>query len=321
MVVGNRFVEVAQLQVNEAAAVKCIRIIWPQPQRLIAIGQRLFELLLCPGQDRTRPAAVVARVRVIGLTLESLIAILDSAAIIGLINKHRATAQIGINVVGIEPDCLVIVGHRLVVVVLLSENIAAAHEEVGLFRIKSDRMIAVPYRLVMFALGVVGKTAIVEGNSIVGLQLDGFIVVLDRLIVSAQAEKNVSPVVECSGILWIESDRLVVILRRGVVIALVDICVAPNDVGDGQISGLVFPRGDRGSASGDRTKSSAAAAASLPDAATNITATRRARGSCIALKVGPHKIRHTAVHMLPPFEVEDLTAFEVIPCPSAIVSR
>src|SRR5262249_48419921 len=162
------------------------------------------------------------------------------------------TAQIGINVVGIEPDCLVIVGHRLVVVVLLSENIAAAHEEVGLFRIKSDRVIAVPYRLVVFALGVVGKTAIVEGNGIVGLQLDGFIVVLDRLVVSAQAEKNVSPVVECSGILGIESERLVVILRRGVVIALVDICVAPNDVGDGQISGLVFPRGDRGSASGDR---------------------------------------------------------------------
>src|SRR5262249_49104496 len=85
-----------------------------------------------PAQDRARPAAVVARARIVGLTLESLIATLDGVAIVGLVDEHRASAQIGADVVGIEADCPVIVAHRAVVVVLLAISIAATHEEVGL---------------------------------------------------------------------------------------------------------------------------------------------------------------------------------------------
>src|SRR5215472_4802132 len=107
IVVGDRFIEVAHLQVYEAATVECIRVVWPQTQRLIAIFQRLFELLPCPGQDRARPAAVVARALIVGLTLERLIATLDGVAIVGLVDQHRASPHIGADVVGIESDRLV----------------------------------------------------------------------------------------------------------------------------------------------------------------------------------------------------------------------
>src|SRR5262249_30670444 len=122
----------------------------------------------------------------------------------------------------------------------------------GFGRIKCDRAAAVLDGTIVGALGGVGGTAIVEGVGVVLPQLNRLVVVLDRVVVLAQAVVDISPVVECDGILRGQLDRLVVIARRAVVIALAEICVAPNDVGGGQLSALVFFRRDRGRAGGNR---------------------------------------------------------------------
>src|SRR5262249_33157595 len=189
---------------------------------------------------------------IIRLTLESLIATLDGVAIVGLVDQHRASPHIGADVVGIESDRLVIVAHGAVGVRLFVVGIAATDEVVGFCRIKRDRATAVLDGTIVGALGGVGRTAIVEGVGVVWPQLKCLVVVFDGVVVLAQAVVDISPVVECYGILGVELDRLVVIARRAVVIAPAEICVAPNDVGGGQLSALVFFRRDRGSAGGNR---------------------------------------------------------------------
>src|SRR5262245_44193234 len=157
VVVGDSVIQAAKPEIDQAASVQDLPIAWPQPQRLVAVVERLLQVAISDGQ---RPAALIVIFGIRRFKPDRLVVVGDSAVVVALGVPGKAAAVIRYVAFRVEPNHLVEVGDGAVIVSLGAPSETPIVVGAGIFWIETDRLVVIGDSAVVVALGLPSNSPI-----------------------------------------------------------------------------------------------------------------------------------------------------------------